>query len=141
MNAIGILAVAAILVGWRLTRLYAIRLDLDGDAGSRFARLMVMGGAAGVARDRLSSVGALAGAAGAGLLFLAITGRSFRYFDAAALAFPPAWLLFRAGCAIVHDHPGAPSSHPLAVEFPDGRRWDLGLLELLATVPRAMAFG
>jgi prolipoprotein diacylglyceryltransferase len=140
LNAFGILAVAAILTGWRLTRRYATYLQLDPDPGSRFARVLVIGGAAGAFAAGFRSAGALAGAALAGLLFLKLSHRSLRYFDAAALAFPPAWLVFRAGCAIVHDHPGAPSSHFLAVRFSDGPRWDLGLLELLATVPLAIAF-
>jgi prolipoprotein diacylglyceryltransferase len=139
-NAFGILAVGAILAGWRLTRRYAGHLQLDPEAASRFARLLVLGGAAGAALSRFHSIGAFIGAACAGLLYLKLTRRPLRYFDAAALAFPPSWLLFRAGCAIVHDHPGAFSTSPLAWQFAGGRRWDLGLLELLATIPLAAAF-
>jgi phosphatidylglycerol:prolipoprotein diacylglycerol transferase len=37
----------------------------------------------------------------------------------------------RLGCALQHDHPGVSSTHWLAVRFPDGPRFDLGLLEFL----------
>ena len=56
-----------------------------------------------------------------------------RLLDLVAFAFPFAWAVARAGCAIAHDHPGRLSSSPLAVSFPDGARLDCGLLELLAT--------
>lgn len=139
MSAFGLLAVAAILTGWTLTRSYAQLLGLQPDAASRFARLLVLGGFAGAAASGFSSLGAMAGAGIAGLLYLRVTGRSLRYFDAAALAFSPAMILFRAGCALAHDHPGAPSSSFLAVQFPGGPRLDMGLLEMLALIPLAGA--
>jgi phosphatidylglycerol:prolipoprotein diacylglycerol transferase len=37
----------------------------------------------------------------------------------------------RIGCFTVHDHPGILTSFPLAVNFPDGARFDLGLDEAL----------
>ncbi len=49
--------------------------------------------------------------------------------------FPIAWIFGRAGCSVVHDHPGASTSasHWLAVDYgfngPGGVRWDLGVLE------------
>lgn len=60
-----------------------------------------------------------------------------RFLDALAYAFTAAWLWGRLGCALVHDHVGVPSTHMLAVAFPGGGRWDLGLLEWLATMPIA----
>ncbi len=53
--------------------------------------------------------------------------------DAIGFGMPFAWLFGRAGCALVHDHPGVLSSSALAVAYPGGSRLDLGLLELLAT--------
>lgn len=67
-------------------------------------------------------------------------GRRLDFLDLVAWAFPFAWLFGRLGCFLVHDHIGVPSTHWLAVDFPDGPRWDLGLLELLATVPIALLF-
>ena len=55
-------------------------------------------------------------------------------------AFPFAWIFGRLGCTIVHDHPGAHTTSWLAVRYPDGPRYDLGLLELLFTVLVAGAF-
>src|SRR5260221_5015177 len=59
--------------------------------------------------------------------------------DLVAYAFPSGWLLARLGCALVHDHPGTASSAALAVAFPGGSRYDLGVLELLLMVPLAIA--
>ena len=140
VSAFGVLAAAAILTGWILTRRYASALGLEAEAGSRLARLLVLGGFAGAVAAGFSSIGGLLGAGLTGVVFLKTTGRPLRYFDAAALAFPPAWILFRAGCALAHDHIGAPSSSLLAVRFPGGPRLDLGLLEMLATIPLAAAF-
>ncbi len=42
-----------------------------------------------------------------------------------------AFTLARTGCALAHDHLGAPSHHALAVAFPAGPRFDLGILEWL----------
>jgi prolipoprotein diacylglyceryltransferase len=70
--------------------------------------------------------------------------------DAALFVFPLFWALSRAGSALVHEHPGrrAPGDAWLAVAYPattlsDGfavvrgavPRYDLGLLEFLATLP------
>lgn len=65
--------------------------------------------------------------------------------------FPIAWIFGRAGCSVVHDHPGAlaPADSLFAVAYPDRTppfhgivefvrgnvpRYDLGLLELMFTV-------
>ena len=45
----------------------------------------------------------------------------------------------RLGCSIAHDHPGLHSDAWFAVRYPDGGRLDLGLVELLITVPLALA--
>ena len=85
----------------------------------------------------LSSAGGLAGAAAAGVLWvrrLRLDRRAaLALADLAAFAFPFAWLVARAGCALVHDHPGRLSTSFLAVSFPGGARLDCGLLELLST--------
>jgi phosphatidylglycerol:prolipoprotein diacylglycerol transferase len=140
VSAFGLLAAFAILSGWALTRRYASLLGLDAEAGSRLARLLVLGGFAGATAAGFSSTGGLIGASLTGVIFLKATGRPLRYFDAAALAFPPSWILFRAGCALAHDHIGAASSSLLAVRFPGGPRLDLGMIEMLATIPLAAAF-
>jgi phosphatidylglycerol:prolipoprotein diacylglycerol transferase len=55
----------------------------------------------------------------------------WRSADAIAYGLPLGWLFGRMGCASIHDHPGALSTSPLAVDWPGGSRFDLGLLELM----------
>jgi phosphatidylglycerol:prolipoprotein diacylglycerol transferase len=79
------------------------------------------------------------------------------YVDTVCSAFPLAWVFGRSGCASVHDHPGKLSDAWFAVkcvehtghsEGPaflcrntDGLgRFDLGLIEMVLTIPLAIAF-
>jgi phosphatidylglycerol:prolipoprotein diacylglycerol transferase len=91
----------------------------------------------------LSSFGGMLSGVGTALFLLWRRGRLDRalaYVDAVAFGFPFAWLFGRLGCALVHDHMGVRSDAIFAVRFPDGPRLDLGLLELLLTIPLALAF-
>jgi phosphatidylglycerol---prolipoprotein diacylglyceryl transferase len=91
--------------------------------------------------DGLSSFGGFVGAAVGGLLWkLRHRIAVLPFADVVASAFPVAWVFGRAGCAVAHDHPGMHSSAWLAVRYPDGGRFDLGLYEMLLTVPLAIAF-
>jgi phosphatidylglycerol:prolipoprotein diacylglycerol transferase len=83
-----------------------------------------------------SSWGAAAGGTLAAALFLLVRERraALPYLDVLALAFPFTYALVRAGCFLAHDHVGARTSHWLAVQFPGGSRFDLGLLECLAAL-------
>jgi phosphatidylglycerol---prolipoprotein diacylglyceryl transferase len=60
------------------------------------------------------------------------------YAEVASSIFPIAWLFGRLGCSIAHDHPGIQSDLFLAVQYPGGGRLDLGLIELLITIPLAI---
>jgi len=60
--------------------------------------------------------------------------------DRIAFALPFSWMIGRLGCALVHDHPGRPSNSWLAVDFPGGPRFDLGVLEFLFLIPLAVLF-
>jgi len=60
--------------------------------------------------------------------------------DGIGFAFPFAWIFGRLGCALAHDHLGVATDHWLGVRFPGGTRFDLGLLELLFTIPVAGLF-
>lgn len=83
----------------------------------------------------LSSFGGMLG----GLLGIYIVMRRRRmsasqmlsFFDLLIFALPFTLAIGRLGCALQHDHPGVSSAHWLAVQFPDGPRFDLGLLEFL----------
>lgn len=54
--------------------------------------------------------------------------------DLVMSVFPISWTFGRAGCALIHDHisPRVAAPNALTVAFPDGPRYDLGLLEMLA---------
>ena len=62
------------------------------------------------------------------------------YSDVVASCFPVSWTFGRLGCSIAHDHPGIRSDAWFAVRYPDGGRIDLGLLELLVTIPLMLVF-
>jgi phosphatidylglycerol:prolipoprotein diacylglycerol transferase len=55
----------------------------------------------------------------------------FRRLEIMAYTFPLAWMFGRFGCTLAHDHRGVTSLSWLAVQFPEGPRWDLGFLEFL----------
>ena len=55
----------------------------------------------------------------------------FRYLDLLAFAFLCGLLFGRFGCYTAHDHPGIRTTSWLAVQYPKGPRYDLGLLEVL----------
>lgn len=91
--------------------------------------------------EGLSSFGGFAGALIGALAWKAhhrtpILG----YSDVVASAFPVGWMFGRMGCSLAHDHPGRLSEAWIAVQYPDGGRFDLGLYELWLTVPIAVAF-
>lgn len=78
----------------------------------------------------------LGGFVGAGLsLWLFAKKRRFTfkellpYFDVGALGLWLGWGVGRIGCFLIHDHPGTLTHFVLGVKFPDGARFDLGLLE------------
>jgi phosphatidylglycerol:prolipoprotein diacylglycerol transferase len=64
----------------------------------------------------------------------------WRYFDNLAFAFTFGWIFGRTGCALAHDHIGIRSNSLLAIAFPGGSRYDLGLLELIFTILLAALF-
>ncbi len=89
-----------------------------------------------------SSMGGFLGAVlGAVVFYRFIRKRSFlAHADAIMFAFPFAWIFGRLGCFSVHDHIGKPTTFFLAVNFPGGPRFDLGLLEALWSMVIATVF-
>jgi phosphatidylglycerol:prolipoprotein diacylglycerol transferase len=56
------------------------------------------------------------------------------YCDCIIVGLAFGWFFGRLGCTIVHDHPGAPTTFPLGVRYPDTVRHDLGFYEWLFTI-------
>jgi phosphatidylglycerol---prolipoprotein diacylglyceryl transferase len=91
--------------------------------------------------DGLSSFGGFAGAIIGALLFKwRHKVKVLPYADVVASAFPVGWFFGRAGCSLAHDHPGIHSDAWFAVQYPGGARFDLGLYEMVLTLPLAIAF-
>jgi phosphatidylglycerol:prolipoprotein diacylglycerol transferase len=80
--------------------------------------------------DGLSSMGGVLGALiGIVIYFRREKLELYPYWDALALGTAPGWAIARIGCYLVHDHPGIRSDSPLAVAYPDGPRYDLGIAD------------
>ena len=65
---------------------------------------------------------------------------SLRRLDIVVYAIPTAWMLGRLGCTLAHDHRGLASTSWIAVKFPEGPRYDLGLIEFLFLIGLTIAF-
>ncbi len=91
--------------------------------------------------DGLSSFGGFVGGATGALLWRLRRGVPILPFsDILASIFPLSWVFGRAGCTLAHDHPGMRSELWFAVRYPSGARFDLGLYEMICTIPLAIAF-
>ncbi|MFO0613715.1 MAG: prolipoprotein diacylglyceryl transferase family protein [Polyangiaceae bacterium] len=100
----------------------------------------------------LSSFGGFLGAIIGAILFKVTKKEKILPFvDTVCSAFPLAWVFGRSGCASVHDHPGRCSDLWIAVKYPPDAlapqicpegwgRFDLGLIEMVLTIPLAIAF-
>jgi len=89
--------------------------------------------------EGLSSYGGFIGALIGVLLWKRYRGQGqsiFAMCDLILSVFPVAWIFGRMGCSVVHDHPGRLVEHAtwFTVAYPDGPRYDLGLLEMFVAV-------
>lgn len=50
------------------------------------------------------------------------------------------WIVGRIGCFMIHDHLGAHSNCPLALQTPDGPRLEMAFLEIVGMIPLAFLF-
>jgi phosphatidylglycerol:prolipoprotein diacylglycerol transferase len=166
LHAFGLLAVTAILVGLWIVVARAPRSRLDRDRVRDVVTWTIVWGIVGshvfselayyperVANNPLvllaiwgsmSAFGGILGGLAAAFVLLRRNGftadMSARFVDDVAFAFPFSWIFGRLGCALAHDHPGIPSNHPLAVAYPDGPRFDLGVLEFFFAVAVSLLF-
>jgi phosphatidylglycerol:prolipoprotein diacylglycerol transferase len=86
----------------------------------------------------ISSYGGFVGAIVGAFMFRVVKKEKILpYLEHVAAVFPIAWIFGRMGCSVAHDHPGRLSQSMLAVNFPGAPRFDLGLLEMLCTIPIA----
>ena len=91
--------------------------------------------------EGLSSFGGFCGAIIGGFLWKwRYKASILPYTDMITSAFPVAWVFGRSGCSVAHDHPGLASDAWFAVQYPGGGRFDLGLYEMLLTIPLALGF-
>jgi phosphatidylglycerol---prolipoprotein diacylglyceryl transferase len=65
---------------------------------------------------------------------------AMRRLDIIAYAIPSAWMIGRLGCTLAHDHRGLFTTSWIAVQFPEGSRYDLGLIEFLFLILLTIAF-
>jgi len=65
---------------------------------------------------------------------------TIRRVDIVAYATPFAWMIGRLGCTLAHDHRGLFTTSWIAVQFPEGSRYDLGFIEFLFLIPLTIAF-
>lgn len=65
---------------------------------------------------------------------------SMRRLDIIAYAIPVAWMIGRFGCTLAHDHRGLFTTSWIAVRFPEGSRYDLGLIEFLFLIGMSIGF-
>lgn len=90
----------------------------------------------------LSSYGGFLGGALFALVWLRTKGAPLlRVTDATLAALPLGWFIGRIGCFLIHDHPGTLTNSPFGVQFPDGARFDLGMVDgLVGLLVFAVAF-
>jgi phosphatidylglycerol:prolipoprotein diacylglycerol transferase len=63
-----------------------------------------------------------------------------KYLDILAIGFVPLWIFSRLGCFLIHDHPGQLSNFFLAINFPDGARFDMAFLEIILMILIGVSF-
>jgi phosphatidylglycerol:prolipoprotein diacylglycerol transferase len=153
---LGVLMAIAILVGrWRILRratndgidecplaTLVLVMLVCGLVGARIANAAIENGAAFLAgpysavraSQGMYSVGGFYGGLVGGAAWCASRGVSTVAFldmmDRVTYVLPVSWMIGRLGCSLVHDHIGQPSRSWMAVGFPDGPKYDLGLIEV-----------
>ncbi|HPV70742.1 MAG TPA: prolipoprotein diacylglyceryl transferase [Candidatus Magasanikbacteria bacterium] len=83
----------------------------------------------------LSSFGGFLGAALVLIWFFKKKKITWSDLDILSWAFSFAWAVGRSGCFLIHDHLGILNNSFLAINFPEGARLDMALLEIIMLLP------
>jgi phosphatidylglycerol:prolipoprotein diacylglycerol transferase len=166
IHAFGILAAIAVVVGGRCILLRAHRQGIPAEQMFRFCFWVYIRAMAGAFLSKIvlddfpaffvdpvhafrvnmgvRSVGGITSGFLAGLVWCRYHKLSaldtMRRLDIIAYAMPLGWMIGRLGCALAHDHRGLASTSWVAVAFPEGPRYDLGLIEFLFLICMVSAF-
>ena len=108
-------------------------------AGRMFVTVLLSGLLAGVLWTRGSGISATGAVVGAMTGFLLFPRRVEirQALDLMSLAIVCAYVLTRFGCFLAHDHPGRFTDSWMGVRYPEGVRFDLGLLQCVAALVNA----
>lgn len=141
--AFGVAVGSALVTGYCMVIARATAMGVSSlRAGRIFAVVVLSGLFAGYLWNGgggMSSTGLAAGSC-AGMLACAAAFRSFwTTLDLFAYPVPLTFAVARTGCFFAHDHVGRNSDSFLAVRFPGGAAYDLGLLYALSSAVAAMA--
>jgi phosphatidylglycerol:prolipoprotein diacylglycerol transferase len=156
IEAPNLLFAGGILVTYLLIVFRARTTGLDPKLASDLCVWMLLAGVAGTVLFKYAyqagegapvartSFGAIGGGLAGGAAFFTRKRMPARdrwfYLDLVASRVPMGFACGRAGCSLAHDHVGVPSSSWLAVAYPDGPRFDLGVLEFLYLIPMCCLF-
>jgi phosphatidylglycerol:prolipoprotein diacylglycerol transferase len=153
----GLLVAIGCIAGWFVAQREAVARGLDGRTMEGAAMwALVIGFPVGTLLDLLlyypqvlftnpralfsmwtymSSYGGFIGGTAGAIGFLLLKRKKLLpYCDSLIVGLVVGWFFGRLGCTIVHDHPGAPTTFPLGVRYPDTVRHDLGFYEWLFTI-------
>jgi phosphatidylglycerol:prolipoprotein diacylglycerol transferase len=158
LHAFGVLVLCGVFIGRTMILRRAARLGLSAQTADRLCLCMLVCGfigahlykalyePRGILRDwaGIASFGGLLGGLLGGVWWMwrqrMPRAERIQLLDIFAFCFPFAWAFGRLGCTLAHDHPGVLTTSWLAVRYPEGARYDLGLIELMFTLVLAVLF-
>jgi len=166
IHAFGVLAAAAVVIGGREILIRAKRRGIEPEQMFRFCFWVYASAIIGAYISKgilddfpafladplrvfkvplgVRSVGGIAGGFLGGLIWCRFHKLSLfetmRRLDVVAFSMPLAFMIGRLGCTLAHDHRGIESTSWIAVNFPEGPRFDLGLIEFLFLIVMVVAF-
>jgi len=145
IHAFGVAAAAALLIGYWLVSTHASRHGIAPEYARRIFAITILGGLTGALLwSRIQGTPGISttGVTLASFAILAAIGardpdRFWSTLDLFGYALPFVYAIARFGCFLAHDHIGALTHSWLGVRFPEGTRFDLGLLYLISALATA----